>query len=703
MTRIWVWTVGVLALGTVMLSAQESKEPKYPHVNLAISYEHDPKWPQKPADLQWAAMSSIAVDAKDNVYLLTRTSAPVQVYDAKGKFLRSWGKGMVTPHQIRLDQAGNLWVADAGTHVVEKYTPDGKLLMTIGTKGKAGRDQTHLNMPTDVAIGAFYDVYISDGYGNARVVHYDPEGKYLGEWGEPGQGPGQFSIPHSIALDSQGRVYVADRNNVRIQGFDGKGKFLSQWRDVLVPWTFTMLTGDQLWVCGSSPMQWRKEDSSLGCPPKDQVFMRFDTSGKLQQLFTLPKGIDGLERPGEVNWVHGMAFDSQGNLYLGDIIGKRAQKFVLRLPCRSKSAFPPLVGPACRREPECPGERRQAGLPFGSRAKLRRPRMSRLAISLLAVLFVAGAPTLPETPKKAVTEDYHGTQVTDEYRWLEKTDDPAVRNWIEAQNRYARAALDKSPALKPVRERLAQLYADPGPGYSVLQARGGRLFARKRESGKEQPCIVVLDSADDPGSARVVVDPNAIDAKGKTAIEFYTPSPDGKLVAVALSRNGTEEGTLHIYDVATGKPRPERLPRISLPTGGGCIAWDADGAGFCYTRYPRGVERPKEDLDFYQQIYHHRLGDPLERDEYVLGKDFPRIAEIFLDRSDDGRWLLATVQKGDGREFEHYLMGIDGKVTQLTRYADDVDAVAFGRGQDTSLYILSSCARTSSAAARSCG
>jgi hypothetical protein len=84
--------------------------------------------------------------------------------------------------------------------------------------------------------------------------------------------------------------------------------------------------------CGSSPMQWRKEDSALGCPPKDQVFMRFDTTGKLHQLFTLPKGIDGLERPGEVNWVHGIAFDSKGNLYLGDIIGKRAQKFVLRLP-----------------------------------------------------------------------------------------------------------------------------------------------------------------------------------------------------------------------------------------------------------------------------------------------------------------------------------------------------------------------------------
>jgi sugar lactone lactonase YvrE len=333
MTRSSVPVVCVLLLAAMTVPAQE-KEPKYPHVNVAVSYEFDPRWPAKPADMPWAAMSSIAVDRDDNVYLLTRTSAPVQVYDKHGKFLRSWGKGMETPHQLRIDNAGNIWVADVGTHVVEKYTPEGKLLMTIGTKGKAGRDQTHLNMPTDVAIGAFYDVYISDGYGNARVVHYDPEGKYLNEWGEPGQGPGQFSIPHSIALDAQGRIYVADRNNVRIQVFDGKGKFLAQWRDLLVPWTFSMLKGDQLWVCGSSPMQWRKQDTALGCPPKDQVFMRFDTSGTLQQLFTLPKGIDGLERPGEVNWVHGMAFDSQGNMYLGDIIGRRAQRFVLRLPAK---------------------------------------------------------------------------------------------------------------------------------------------------------------------------------------------------------------------------------------------------------------------------------------------------------------------------------------------------------------------------------
>jgi prolyl oligopeptidase len=309
----------------------------------------------------------------------------------------------------------------------------------------------------------------------------------------------------------------------------------------------------------------------------------------------------------------------------------------------------------------------------------------------LLMLLLAGQPLppLPETPRKAITDVHHGVAVTDEYRWLEKTDDPAVRKWIETQNRHARAALDRLPALKPVRERLGQLDADPAPSFFVLQPRAGRLFALKREQGKEQPYLVVLESADKPDSARVLVDPNALDPKGKTTIDFYTPSADGTLVAVSLSEGGSEEGTLRVFEVATGKKRPDIIPRICYPTAGGCIAWDADAAGFCYTRYPRGKERPKEDHNFYQQVYHHKLGESTDQDTYVLGKDFPRIAEIFLDRSDDGQWLLATVQKGDGREFEHHLQGSDGQWKLFSRYADETDAIAFGRGEDKAVYYLS--------------
>jgi hypothetical protein len=172
------------------------------------------------------------------------------------------------------------------------------------------------------------DVFVSDGYGNARIVHFDKNGKYVKAWGSLGSKPGQFSIPHAIAVDSKGRLYVADRNNVRIQVFDQDGKLLDVWQNLIVPWGFCITAKDELWVCGSSPMQWRKEDGALGCPPKDQVFMKFNPDGKLLQLWTVPKGADGLEKPGELNWVHAIAVDSKGNLYAGDIKGKRAQKFV---------------------------------------------------------------------------------------------------------------------------------------------------------------------------------------------------------------------------------------------------------------------------------------------------------------------------------------------------------------------------------------
>src|SRR5262249_44633485 len=188
--------------------------------------------------------------------IFTRAKPPVQVYDAKGKFLRAWGdKDVGSAHHIKIDPDGeSVWITDIDKHVVAKYTSDGKPLLVLGTPGKAGRDETHFNQPTDVAITKSGDIYISDGYGNARVVHYDKTGKFVNEWGELGSGPGQFSIPHAIAVDSKNRVYVADRNNVRVQVFDSKGKLITEWKNLIVPWGFHVTPKDEIWVCGSSPM-----------------------------------------------------------------------------------------------------------------------------------------------------------------------------------------------------------------------------------------------------------------------------------------------------------------------------------------------------------------------------------------------------------------------------------------------------------------
>jgi prolyl oligopeptidase len=311
-----------------------------------------------------------------------------------------------------------------------------------------------------------------------------------------------------------------------------------------------------------------------------------------------------------------------------------------------------------------------------------------LLVGLAACPLFAGDGA-PPTPKKPVTDVYHGVKVVDDYRWLDKTDSPEVKQWIESQNKYSRTTLDASKALPALRQRLKALLADASPSFSALQYRGGVLFALKRQPPLNQPLLVTLAGPDQPDSARVVLDPNKLDAKGKTAIDFFVPSRDGKLVAVSLSEGGSEEGTLHIFETATGKKLPDTIARVSFPTAGGDVAWDEKNAGFYYTRYPQAGERPKEDLQFYQQIAYHKLGTDPAQDSYVLGKGFPRIAENFLDASPDGKYLLVTTQNGDGGEFMHHLRGPDGQWKQLTKFEDHISAPAFGAESDDGLYVLS--------------
>jgi DNA-binding beta-propeller fold protein YncE len=312
------------------LSLGRAADPVYPKVNVATAYVVDPAWPKKPADVAWGDMPGVAVDPQDRVYIFTRANPPVQVYDADGNYLCGWGQELFkskSAHHIKIDPKGNLWLADVEQHVVRKCSPEGKVLLTLGTEGIPGRDRAHFDKPTDMAITPAGDVFVADGYGNARVVHFDKSGQYVKEWGDLGSKPGQFSTVHAIAVDSKGRLYVADRNNVRIQVFDQTGKLLDVWDNLITPWGLWVTKKDEIWVCGSSPMQWRSEDQALGVPPKDQLFMKFTPEGKLLQLWSVPKGADGFEKPGELNWVHCLALDSKGNIYAGDIKGKRVQKF----------------------------------------------------------------------------------------------------------------------------------------------------------------------------------------------------------------------------------------------------------------------------------------------------------------------------------------------------------------------------------------
>jgi prolyl oligopeptidase len=315
------------------------------------------------------------------------------------------------------------------------------------------------------------------------------------------------------------------------------------------------------------------------------------------------------------------------------------------------------------------------------------PRVGMGCTGLLVIAQFTSYAQPPPAPKKPVTDAYNGVAVTDDYRWLENYSDPAVRAWSNAENAYARKYLDALPLRATLLEQLKRLYSQPSPAYSNLRARPGVLFALKIQPPQEQPILVALKSADDPASEHVILDPNRLDSTGGTEIDFYVPSTDGKLVAVSLSKGGSESGDVHVYDVASGEETGAPIPGVNGGTAGGSLAWNADGSGFYYTRYPRAGERPEADLHFFQQVYFHRLGSDTKQDTYSLGKDFPRIAEIQLLASGDGHYILATMANGDGGEFAHFLMGADGQWHQIARLSDEISGAAFGT--DSNLYLLS--------------
>lgn len=325
---------GVAAvLFTLVLCVRSNGQ--YPKVNLAVGYEVQADWPKRPENIKWRYVTGVAVDKNDNVWIINAQDPPVQVYDREGNFLDAWGTGQfVLPHFLRIDHEGNVWAADFRHHTVRKFTPKGELLLTLGVPNEAGDDERHLNGPTDMAITPSGEIFVTDGYGNNRILHFSADGKLIKTWGGLGVNAGQLSQPHSIVVDSKGLLYVAERNNCRIQVFDQNGNSLAQWRNLVNPWGLCLTGEDELFVCGSSPKRWT-ELGNLGNPPTDQLVFKLSTQGVAQELWTFPLCRPGEQLPGHLDWVHGIGVDSQGDLYLSDVADEsashRVQKFK-RLP-----------------------------------------------------------------------------------------------------------------------------------------------------------------------------------------------------------------------------------------------------------------------------------------------------------------------------------------------------------------------------------
>ena len=298
---------------------------------------------------------------------------------------------------------------------------------------------------------------------------------------------------------------------------------------------------------------------------------------------------------------------------------------------------------------------------------------------------MAGGPPVAEV--RPVSNTYHGVEVVDPYQWMEDPEDAEVQRWSDGQNVHARRHLASLPGVERIRDRVREILAAPGRSDPHLALRGDEVFALERRPPLEQPVVVVMDSVDAPDSARVLVDPMTLDPEGGISIDWFVPSPDGSLLAVSLSSGGTEHGDVHVLDVATGERVHEVVEYVNGGTAGGDLAWMPDGSGFFYTRYPRAGERPEEDQNFYQQLYFHALGSPVEGDRYELGRDLPRIAEIQLEMHDASGRLLVTVQKGDGGEFALYLRSREGRWQQFSTFGDGLVQATFGPRND--LYLVS--------------
>ena len=283
-----------------------------------LHYEIVPNWARVTEGWSFVDIGGIAVDADDNVYVLSRSEYPVLVFDRDGNVLRHWGEGFFKrAHGARLAPDGSIFCTDDGDHFVAKFSPQGELLMTLGQKGvpsDTGYRHTWdvfqststidhagppFNRPTGIALNAAGDIFISDGYGNCRIHHFDSKGTLLHSWGEVGGRPGHFRLPHDIAMDSRGRLLVADRENSRIQLFDQAGNLLGIWHDVIRP-TGIGIDCDGLVYVSELCLR------VIVFAPDGQLVARWGNSRSVRDeaLFLAP---------------HTVAVDSHGDVYVGEV------------------------------------------------------------------------------------------------------------------------------------------------------------------------------------------------------------------------------------------------------------------------------------------------------------------------------------------------------------------------------------------------
>ncbi len=298
----------------------------------SLEYEANDCWAKRPAGLHWSEVTAVAVDSRERVFVFNRGEQPVAIFDREGNFLSSWGAGLfVRPHGITIGYDDSVYCTDDLGHTVRKFTPDGRLLMTLGTSGQPSdtgatsidfrtiqRAGPPFHFPTNVALADNGDIFVADGYGNARVHRFAADGRLLSSWGEPGAGPGQFRVPHGIAIDREGTIFVADRENCRIQLFTAEGNFVDEMTDIARPCQVAFDRGGNLWVAelGFRAGMWPGTVAPSPDATGGRVSM-FDSGGRLVQRFG---GGDNPTAPGDFFAPHDLCIDAHGDVYVAEVM-----------------------------------------------------------------------------------------------------------------------------------------------------------------------------------------------------------------------------------------------------------------------------------------------------------------------------------------------------------------------------------------------
>jgi DNA-binding beta-propeller fold protein YncE len=280
----------------------------------ALPYQVVDGWAKLPKGWNFGECSGVAVDKQDNVWVFNRGNHPVIEFDRDGKMLQAWPDvKVVSSHGIRVDADGNVWGVDVKGHVVIKYNREGRVLMILGNRqGVAGNNDSKdaFNEPTGVTFAPNGDFFVTDGYVNSRVIKFNKDGEYLTHWGRKGTGDGEFNLVHDSALDTKGRLYVADRTNQRVQIFDGEGKFLGKWTGIGSPWGLQYV---------------RSEDAIYMADGVNNRVVKLNLEGQILGVFSSYG-----KTPGKLDFAHNIAVDSTGSVYVAEIKNWRVQKFVKR-------------------------------------------------------------------------------------------------------------------------------------------------------------------------------------------------------------------------------------------------------------------------------------------------------------------------------------------------------------------------------------